>query len=181
MSFCPNCGKELEGNPLFCPECGTYLMNAAAAQQSSAQVQQPQPDVQPQPQAQQGEYYQPPIQQQQPQQQQYQQYQQTPNYNTMPQQPYGTPVYAPQVEDKTSVGLAILSFFIPLVGWILFFTKRKKTPKAARVYGIVATVSFVLSVAVSRFGYSSYDADVHSSSIVCEAETEQASCDSLFI
>ncbi len=164
MSFCPNCGKELEGNPLFCPECGTYLMNAAATQQSPAQAQQPQPDVQPQQQAQQGEYYQPPVQPQQ-------QYQQTPNYNTMPQQPYGAPVYTPQVEDKTSVGLAILSFFIPLVGWILFFTKRKKTPKAAKVYGIVATISFVLSVAASRFGYSGiYDSAVHSSNIVCEAD-----------
>jgi len=157
MSFCPNCGKELEGNPLFCPECGTYLMNAAAAQQSAPQ---PEPQPQPQPQAQQqgeyyqppvqqpGEYYQPPVQQQQPQ----QQYQQAPNYNTLPQQPYGAPVYAPQVEDKAKIGLIILSFLIPLVGWILFFKKKKTTPKAARAYGIAATVSFALSIVVSRIG-----------------------------
>jgi hypothetical protein len=164
MSFCPNCGTDLEGNPLFCPECGTYLMNVAqgaAVQESEPQVQQPQPETysQPQPQAQPiGEYYQPPVQQQQ--QQQYyqppvqeQQYQQIPNYNTVPpQQQYGAPVYTPQVEDKVKIGLVILSFFIPLVGWILFFKKRKTTPKAARAYGIAATVSFAISVIASRLG-----------------------------
>lgn len=169
MSFCPNCGKELEGNPLFCPECGTYLMNAAAAQQSA-----PQPEPQPQPQVQQGEYYQPPVQQQP------QQYQQAPNYNTVPpQQPYGAPVYAPQVEDKTKVGLVILSFFIPIVGWILFFTKRKKTPKAARAYGIAATVSFAIGVITSRLGESTYTTYFNNSSIVCEADA--LTYDSLFI
>ena len=181
MSFCPNCGKELEGNPLFCPECGAYLMNAAqgAAAQQSAPEPQPQPKqnetyYQPQQQQQGGQYYQPPVDQQQ------QQYQQTPNYNTLPQQPYGAPVYTPQVEDKAKVGLVIISFLIPLVGLILFLTKRKKTPKAARAYGIAAAVSVVLSVIASRFtDTSSLDLDSYTGSIVCEADAP--SYDGLFI
>lgn len=51
MSFCPNCGKELKENAVFCAECGTAVnpapqqayANQAPAQQfqQPAQVQQP--------------------------------------------------------------------------------------------------------------------------------------------
>lgn len=34
-------------------------------------------------------------------------------------------------EDKPSIGLNILSFFIPLVGLILYFTMKGTTPKKA--------------------------------------------------
>ena len=53
---------------------------------------------------------------------------------------------ADQTEDKPSVGLSILSFFIPLVGFILAGTNWSSKPKSAKRYLIVAIVSFVLSM-----------------------------------
>lgn len=50
------------------------------------------------------------------------------------------------VEDKANVGLAILSWFIPLVGIILFFTKKKTSPKTSKVCGLVALIAIVLSI-----------------------------------
>ncbi len=71
------------------------------------------------------------------------------------QQYYQGPVqnmnYAPEPpkEEKASVGLAILSFFIPLAGLIIFITDKSKKPKTAKVCGICALVSFIISVAFS--------------------------------
>ena len=53
--------------------------------------------------------------------------------------------------DKVSVGLAILSWFIPLAGIILFFTKKKTSPKTSKVCGIVALIAIVLSSVVLIF------------------------------
>ena len=36
MSYCPNCGKEVQGNPPFCPQCGKPLQPAVSATQSTA-------------------------------------------------------------------------------------------------------------------------------------------------
>lgn len=52
-----------------------------------------------------------------------------------------------QVEEKASVGLAILSFFIPLAGLIIFLVEKDKRPKTAKVSGICALVSFIISLA----------------------------------
>ena len=52
-----------------------------------------------------------------------------------------------QVEEKASVGLAILSFFIPLAGLIIFLVEKDKRPKTAMVSGICALVSFIISLA----------------------------------
>ena len=53
-------------------------------------------------------------------------------------------------EDKVNVGLIILSILIPIAGVILWPVKHKKTPKAARIYGLTGitawAVSFVLSM-----------------------------------
>ena len=57
-------------------------------------------------------------------------------------------VAAKVAEDKVNIGLAILSFLIPLVGIILWIVKAKETPKAARTYGLVAIASWVLSIIV---------------------------------
>lgn len=48
--------------------------------------------------------------------------------------------------DKVSIGLCILSFFIPLFGIIYWPVKHKETPKRAMACGIVAIVSWVLSL-----------------------------------
>lgn len=65
--------------------------------------------------------------------------------------PYTVPAAEPQppVEEKASVGLAILSYIIPLVGLILFLTKKDNRPKTAKACGICALVSFILNIAIS--------------------------------
>lgn len=55
----------------------------------------------------------------------------------------------PPVEQKASVGFAILSFFIPLAGLIIFLTQKSKRPKTAKVSGICALVSFILNIIAS--------------------------------
>lgn len=178
MNFCPYCGTALEGNPLFCPECGAYLLNAdekIAAQNAASQPAAPPQQQYQQPQPQQ-QYYQPPVQQEQPQYYQppggegqpfnsgsYQQQQQT--YQGYAQVPYSQP-------DKTKVGLVIVSFLFPLVGIILFFSKRKKTPKAARSYLIASLISFAIQfyAAMSENDEINIDDFTSTSSIVCEAD-----------
>ncbi len=74
------------------------------------------------------------------------------NYNVPPQQPpyYSTNyVQQPQVEQKASVGFAILSFLIPIAGLIIFLTQKSKKPKTAKVSGICALVSFILNIIIS--------------------------------
>ncbi len=85
-----------------------------------------------------------------------------PGYQAPPQQAY----YAPQngaqmppygmpqqpIEEKASVGLAILSFFIPLAGLIIFLTKKNDRPKTAKVSGICALVSFILNIVIGVIG-----------------------------
>ena len=73
-------------------------------------------------------------------------------YNVPPQpQQYYQTNYPPQppVEQKVSVGFAILSFFIPLAGLIIFLTQKSKRPKTAKVSGICALVSFILNILIS--------------------------------
>lgn len=60
--------------------------------------------------------------------------------------PYGMPQQP--VEQKASVGLAILSFFIPIAGLIIFLTKKNDRPKTAKVSGICALVSFILNIVI---------------------------------
>lgn len=71
-----------------------------------------------------------------PQEQQYQNY----NYN------YQYPM--PPVEQKANVGLAILSFLIPIAGLIIFLVEKDKKPKTAKASGICALVSFILYIVI---------------------------------
>ena len=50
-----------------------------------------------------------------------------------------------QIKDKPSIGFAILSFFIPLVGLILFLVWKKDMPIKAKSCGIGALIGFILS------------------------------------
>lgn len=89
------------------------------------------------------QYYQP------PQDQNNQQYYQPPQGNQQYyQQPYGQQTYGPMPpqEEKASVGLAILSFIIPLAGLIIFLVKKDSRPKTAKVSGICALVSFIINI-----------------------------------
>lgn len=62
-----------------------------------------------------------------------------------PPQNYQNYSNVPVQEEKASVGLAILSYLIPIVGLILFLTKRDTRPKTAKVCGICALVSVLLN------------------------------------
>lgn len=70
-----------------------------------------------------------------------------PNYNQGYNQGYApnTPPYAPVKEDKVSVGFCILSYFVPIVGIILWIVWHKETPKKARACGITAIIAWVIN------------------------------------
>lgn len=55
----------------------------------------------------------------------------------------------PPKEEKASVGLAILSYLIPLAGLIIFLVNKDKRPKTAKVSGICALVSFIINIVLS--------------------------------
>ena len=48
--------------------------------------------------------------------------------------------------DHGSIGYAILGFFAPMIGLILFLVWRNEKPKSAKQCGIGALISFILSV-----------------------------------
>lgn len=54
------------------------------------------------------------------------------------------------IDDKGSVGFAILSFFIPIVGLIIFLTWQEKRPKTAKQAGIAALIGFVVNILLYR-------------------------------
>lgn len=55
----------------------------------------------------------------------------------------------PPQEEKASVGLAILSFFIPLAGIIIYFTQKDKKPKTAKASGKCALASIIINVVIT--------------------------------
>lgn len=58
-------------------------------------------------------------------------------YNTVPNQ---------LKEDESSIGFAVLSFFFPLIGLILYFCWNKETPKKANSCIKGAIVGFVVNL-----------------------------------
>ncbi|MBQ7045909.1 MAG: zinc-ribbon domain-containing protein [Clostridia bacterium] len=49
-------------------------------------------------------------------------------------------------DDVPNGGLNILSFFVPLVGLILYCTMQSKTPRKAKQIGIFALVGFIINL-----------------------------------
>lgn len=72
-----------------------------------------------------------------------------PAYQTPPAYSQAYPGQPGFENDKSSVGFNILSFFVPLVGLILFLTWKDKTPKKAKGCGIGALVGFIVGVVLS--------------------------------
>lgn len=69
---------------------------------------------------------------------------QQPSY---PQQPaYQQPAYSQQSNDSGSFGWAVLGFFIPLVGLILWLVWKDTKPKSAKMAGIGALVGVGISL-----------------------------------
>ena len=131
---CMYCGAQIADGQQFCPNCNAALPVEAPGVASGSTVQQA------------GQPY--AGQQMPPQQPGYQQQ----GYQQGYQQPYNQaqPAYAqqaPQVNDSGSIGWAILSFFIPIVGLILFLVWRTTKPKTAKVAGIGALIGFCLNLA----------------------------------
>lgn len=54
-------------------------------------------------------------------------------------------------EDIPSGGLNVLSFFIPLVGLILFCVMYSETPRKAKSIGLFALVGFVINFVLLMF------------------------------
>lgn len=91
-------------------------------------------------------------------------YQQPTNdaYQQAYQQPVGQPTYQqpvytqaaplPQEVDSGSFGWAVLGFFFPIVGLILFIVWRQSKPKCAKMSGIGALVGVGISIAFSILG-----------------------------
>ena len=56
-------------------------------------------------------------------------------------------------EDASSIGFAVLSFFFPLVGLILWLVWNDSSPKKAKSCGLGALVGFLSEIALSVIAY----------------------------
>lgn len=57
-----------------------------------------------------------------------------------------------QTNDKANIGLAILSFFIPLAGLIIFLVKKDDDKKTAKASGLAALISVGISIILTILG-----------------------------
>lgn len=120
--YCNKCGSSVAEGTKFCPSCGNDL---TAVQNNQVVEQQP-----------------------------------TTNEGIVNnvEQPVNPEITAQSVsngtqpvdakEDKANIGLAILSWFIPLAGLIIFIVQKEKSPKTAKVSGICALISFILNLVI---------------------------------
>lgn len=72
-----------------------------------------------------------------------------------PQQPIITQPSSTQInadDDPSPVGWCILSFIIPLVGWILYFSWRKTKPRKASAVCTWAWIGFAVNLIVTFAG-----------------------------
>lgn len=94
--FCKWCGKEVDSNSKFCPNCGKEILNSQSASSLNQEVNS-----------------------------------------------------SDEKNKKANIWLAILSFFIPLAGLIIFIIKKDKEPKTAKASGICAIVGLLLNIIIS--------------------------------
>lgn len=128
MAFCTNCGQEI-GQSAYCPNCGA--------------PQGVQPNAQPGPTQSDPVFVNAePVNPGQPYDQQFNQ-----QYNQTAGQQYGqyNQQYAPVV-DSGSFGWAVLGFFFPIVGLILYLVWKDTKPKSAKQAGMGALVSVIINV-----------------------------------
>lgn len=69
-----------------------------------------------------------------------------PNYGNVPPQYYPPYPPYPPVEQKANAGLAVLSWFIPLAGLVIYLTEKDTKPKTAEACGKCALASFIINV-----------------------------------
>ena len=165
MKKCNNCGKIVSEDTSFCPDCGSSIFNAMndASDDVSTQETENSPfntvnAVPTQSDSVRSAFEQPdqsfgktdPVVTQQP----FTSVESMPIENKQPL--YGSaPVTqtatmtAGVTNDKANVGLIILSIFIPLAGFILYFVKKKEEPKAAKSYGLAALIMLIINIVLS--------------------------------
>lgn len=146
--FCNKCGNQMLEGAQFCAGCGAPAIAAEIPPQPEQTFEQAPEQLQAQ-----RTYAPPPYPaQQQPYAQPYPQQpygqQPYPPQQPYPQQPYGQPYpYAPPpVEDVPNTGLNVLSFFIPLVGFIMYATTHQQTPVKAKAMLKMAIIGLCVSV-----------------------------------
>lgn len=69
-----------------------------------------------------------------------------PNYGNVPPQYYPPYPPYPPAEQKANAGLAVLSWFIPLAGLVIYLTEKDTKPKTAKACGKCALASFIINV-----------------------------------
>ncbi len=132
MATCMYCGAPTQVGQKFCTACGAALPVEAPVEETTFEPNAQQPYQQPSCGQPNQQYQQPGQQNQQPAQ----------HY---PQHPQAV-VQGQPVTDSGSIGWAVLGFFIPLVGLILFLVWRTTKPNCAKMAGIGALVGFCLGL-----------------------------------
>lgn len=61
----------------------------------------------------------------------------------------GCAVTETKPDDTPSMGFAVLGFFLPLIGFILYLIWKEKTPKKAKSAGKGALIGFCVSIVLS--------------------------------
>ncbi len=135
-SVCKKCGATLTEGARFCPECGanqfeqnTNYSNSSIQGSYYGGANPNQGGYYGGANPNQGGYYGGPV----------------PN-----QSPYGTPNHAPQ--DAPSAGFAVLGFFIPIVGLILYLVWMDTTPLRAKSVGKGALIGAIVSIVMAVIG-----------------------------
>lgn len=82
-----------------------------------------------------------------------QQYYQAPPQGYYNQYNPNIPPMPPQ-EEKASVGLAIISYIIPLVGLILYLSEKDSKPKTAKACGKCALASVIINIVITVVIYA---------------------------
>lgn len=112
---CKWCGKEVDQNSKFCPNCGREILgdNVNNINQNVSSIKTEE------------------------------------NVNTFGNLSQESQNFNQEsinsVEEKANVWLAILSYFVPIAGLIIFIVKKDKEPKTAKASGICALVSFIIN------------------------------------
>lgn len=133
--ICPRCGNNVDDSYRICNICGADMPAPGETQQNE------------QPKEQQTQYQQYCNQFQQPQ----QPFAPPPSPNYYAQQngyqygynPYGYPM--PDPDDKPDTALNVLSFFIPILGLVMYFVEKDKKPKKAKAALKSAIISWVVA------------------------------------